>query len=607
MSEIKVSDYLAKYLVQLGVKHVFVVSGGGNLNLLDSIAHNPALTYVCNHHEQAAAMAAEAYSRVSDNIGVCLVTFGPAATNTLTGVAGAWLDSIPVLYMSGQVKRDNLMTGTKLRQLGVQEINITEIVTPMTKYAALVSDPADIRFHLEKAVHAATSGRPGPVFLDIPADVQASLVDETTLRSFQPDETGTSSALAENLSAQVTEVLRMLQVARRPLIFAGHGITLAKARNDFQVLADRLQIPVVTSMSSHDLIPTDHPLVTGRPGVFGDRAGNFAVQNADVILSIGVRHHLWNIGYNYEAFAPTARKIVVDIDPAELTKKTVIPELAIEADAKMFLQELARQAGKYSGAHLQDWQQQCQTWKQAYPVVLPEHEREESFVNSYYFTGVLAQLMEEGEIIVTGVGTSFTGTRQCINLKKGQRLHSNIGCASMGYDLPAAIGAAFASDRRRIVLLTGEGSLMMNLQELQTIRHYRLPIKIFLFNNDGYLAIKNSQGAFFDRRFAAVDANSGVSFPDFRKLADAFGLDYVHIEHHCDNLEQKILGVLDSAGPVLCDLHMSPTQTLWPKVYSEKLADGSMHSRPIEDMFPFLDREEFNRNMLNQKSVTPSA
>lgn len=594
MSKITVADYVAEFLVTIGVKEVFTVSGGGILQLLDSIANNPKLKYICNHHEQASAMAAEAYGRVGENIGVCLVTFGPAATNTLTGVAGAWLDSIPVLYLSGQVKRDNMITGTRLRQLGVQEINIVEIAAPITKYAAVVQEPADIRHHLEKAVHLARGGRPGPVFLDIPSDVQASLIEPAELRAFTPEPA--AGTLSISIRDKVARLLELLQCAARPVIFAGHGITLAKARAEFAWLADRLQIPVVTSMSAHDLLPTDHPLVTGRPGVFGDRAGNFAVQNADLLISIGVRHHLWNIGYNYRAFARAAQKVVVDIDPEELGKKTVIPDLAIEADAKLFLAELERQTKSFTAGGISAWRQQCQQWKRAYPVMQPEHEKEEQYVNSYHFTSVLSGLMDEGELILTGVGTAFTGTLQCINLKRGQRLHCNVGCASMGYDLPSAIGASLAANRR-VVLLTGEGGMMMNLQELQTISYYKLPIKIFLFNNNGYLAIKNSQNAFFAGRLTGVDETSGLNFPDFRKVADTFGVDYVRVDNHRDGLAAKIRAALAGTGPVLCDLQMSPTQPLWPKVYSEKLADGTMSSRPLEDMFPFLDREEFRRNM----------
>ena len=589
---ISVSDYIARFIASLGVKHVFLVAGGGNLPLIESISARSDLTYICTHHEQAAAMAAEAYSRVSENIGVCIVTFGPGATNTLTGVAGAWLDSIPVLYISGQVKTDHMAT-YGLRQLGVQEVDIIEMVKPITKYAKVVNKATDIRYHLEAAVWYATHERPGPVFLDIPLDVLNTTIEERDLtRAF----IGAPRFFFSSNDHQAAQTIQMISESKRPVIFAGHGIKMAKGRGVFEALVQRLKVPVLTTMSAHDLIPTDHPLAIGRPGVFGDRAGNFAIQNADLILSIGARHHLWDIGYNYRAFAPKAKKIVVDIDGAELAKKTVVPDLAIQADARAFMNEMMRQTDDVLLNDFKPWIERCQRWKRDYPVVLPEYKDQKTYVNSYHFTSVLAPALADNEIIFTGVGTSFTGTLQCINLKRDQRIHSNVGCAAMGYDLPAAIGACFAANRQRIVLITGDGSIMMNLQELQTIVHHRLPIKIFLLNNGGYLAIKNSQNAFFSGKLEAVDYRSGVSFPRFSEVAATFGIPHIHVYDHSDVLE-KIYWTLDMDGPRICELHMSPTQPLIPKVYAEKRPDGTLESRPLEDMAPLLDRDEFNLNM----------
>lgn len=597
MAKVKISDVIADYIASLNVKHVFLIPGGGNVGMIDSVANHPQLQYVVDHHEQACAMAAESYGRIGGNIGVCMTTVGPAATNALTGIMGAWTDSVATLYLCGQVKREIMITGTGLRQMGVQEINIVDIAEPITKYSKEVLDPRDVLYHLQKAVFMATVGRPGPVLLDIPSDVQSTELEEDELREFDPQAEGLLPKEDTNLPSEVEKLVALVGNAKRPVFLAGHGIRLAKANQQFLQLVEKLQIPVLTSMSAHDLIPTDHPLFVGRPGVFGDRAGNFAVQNADLLISVGARHHLWNIGYNYQAFARNATKVVVDIDPEELGKKTVVPDLPINADALSFIQEFTKQAVETEG--IEKWLHRCQEWKKRYPVVVPAYKDEKDYVNSYYFTQELSNRLEEDEIILTGVGTAFTGTLQSFQVKKGQRLSSSVGCASMGYDLPSAIGAWFATEKDRIILLTGDGSIMMNLQELQTISHYKIPVKIFLFNNNGYLAIKNTQNSFFRGNLAAVDPQTGVSFPSFKKVADAFGIGYVRMNDH-DDLSAKITETLNYEGPIICDINMSPTQPLFPKVYSEKLPDGTMISKPLEDMYPFLERSEFEENMKNQ-------
>ena len=590
----KVSDLIVDYIASLGVKHVFLISGGGNIHLLDSVAKSNKVEYVCNHHEQACAMAAESYGRVGGNIGVCITTLGPASTNIITGVMGAWTDSIATLYLCGQVKRDNMITGTHLRQLGVQEINIADIARPITKYSEVVLEPLDIKYHLQKAIFLAKNGRPGPVLLDIPSDIQAMEVEESELREFNAQEEGLISVEDTHLSSQIETLMSWIKESKRPVIFAGHGIRLSGAEKEFLVLAEKIKIPILTSMSAHDLVPTANSLYIGRPGVFGDRAGNFAIQNADLLISIGARHHLWNIGYNYKAFAREAKKVVVDIDVEELRKKTVTPDLPINVDVKVFIKEFQKQSDLFSFSG--EWLTHCQQLKEKYPVVLPEYKDEKNYVNSYYFTKVLSDKLDEGEIVMAGVGTSFTGTIQSFDVKKGQRVHYSVGCASMGYDLPSAIGAWFATKKDRIILMTGDGSIMMNLQELQTIKHYKIPVKIFLLNNNGYLAIKNTQNSFFNGELAAVDPKTGVSFPSFEKVADTFGLGYMKIENH-DGLDEKISQALNYDGPIICDINMSPNQPLLPKVYSEKLADGTMISKPLEDMFPLLDRQEFLNNM----------
>ncbi len=594
MRKIKVSDYIANYIASLGVKHVFLIPGGGNVSMIDAISKHKDLLNISNHHEQACAMAAEAYGRVGGNIGVCVTTVGPAATNTLTGIMGAWTDSIATLYLSGQVKREVMMTNTDLRQLGVQEINIVDIAKPITKYCEIVDDPNDIRYHLEKAVFLAKSGRPGPVLLDIPSDIQTCEVDLDAIKSFDPEKENLLVPVSPEFKDQMTHVLSLIKNARKPLIFAGYGIRLSGAHKEFLELAEKLNVPILTAMAAHDLIPTNHRLFAGRPGVFGDRAGNFAIQNADLLISIGARHHLWNVGYNYKEFARNATKVVVEIDINELNKKTVVPDVAIHCDAKLFITELLTSAEKKTD--IDAWITRVIDWKEKYPVILPSYKDEKEYVNSYYFTEVLSDCLTEGDIIMTGVGTSFTGTLQSFKVQKDQRLFSSVGCASMGYDLPSAIGGWFATGKDRITLLTGDGSIMMNLQELQTIKHYKIPLKIFLINNNGYLAIKNTQNSFFGGNLVAVDEESGVSFPDFKDVAKTFGIGYLEINDH-SNIKQIIEETLSYPGPVLCNIKMSPTQPLWPKVYSEKLADGTMVSKPLEDMFPFLEREEFEKNM----------
>ncbi len=598
MAKIKVSDYIAKFIADAGVSHVFMISGGGNMHLIDSIGKEKKLTYVCNHHEQSCAMAAEAYSRVTDNLGVCIVTTGPGATNALTGVIGAWLDSIPVLYISGQVKRVDLGQLQGLRAMGVQEVDVVDMVKPVVKYVKLVLEPQEIKYHLSKAIFMAKSGRPGPAWLDIPLDVQGAFVEEELLPEFNSNKEQLSlKPSISGLEQLVAKSIELLKSAKRPVIIAGHGIRLSKARQEFRKLVELLKIPVLTSMSAHDLIPSDSPFFVGRHGGFGDRAGNFAVQNADLILSIGARNHLWNIGYQYELFARKAKKIVVDIDEAELNKKTLRPDLSILADANQFICEMSAQLEKTNLPSISEWTRICLNWKQKYPVLTEEYKNQKKYVNSYFFTDRLSNYMTEGEQVVLADGTAFTGTLQAIKIKQDQRIYYNVGCASMGWCLPASIGVAFAKQQKRVILITGDGSIMMNLQELQTIKHYNLPVKIFILNNNGYLAIKNTQKSFFKGNLVASTPESGVSFPSFKKIAEAFELPYLSMKDNSE-VSPVILKALEVKGPVLCEIFMDPEQTLYPKITSLQKEDGTMVSKPLEDMYPFLDRQEFLKNMI---------
>ena len=599
LTMIKVSDYIVKRLVEYGVKHVFMITGGGAMHLNDSVGASSELTYISNHHEQASAMGAEGYSRVSGKVGVSVVTSGPGGTNTLTGVIGQWLDSVPALYISGQVKRETTIESCKglgLRQLGDQEINIVDMVRPVTKFAAVVSSPEEVRFLLEKSLYLATHGRPGPVWLDVPLDVQGAMVDEDAMIGFDPPDNRTGD-ISGMLVSQTAHLVKLLVKAERPVIIAGQGIGISGARDLFLQIADRIGIPVVSSFSGVDIISSDHSLFMGRVGTIGNRSGNFTLQNADLLISIGSRNNIRQVSYCWQTFARAAFKVVVDIDPAELSKPTVRPDVAIQADAGVFLAELNRQL---IGVRLPDWQKWlgwCAERKERYKAVLPEQRTASGLVNPYHFVETLTEQLNENAIVVAGNGTACVVLFQAGRVKAGQRFFWNSGCASMGYDLPAAIGACFAAKGRDVVCLAGDGSLQMNIQELQTVAHHQLPIKLFVFNNNGYVSIRQTQDTFFNGRYAGCDSKSGVSFPDVTKLAYAYGIQSAVIDSN-DNIAASIAKVLAMTGPVVCDVRLTPDYRFEPKLSSEKKTDGRIVSKPLEDMFPFLDRDEFRANML---------
>lgn len=593
---IKLSDYVSNFIVDSGIRDVFMITGGGAMHLNESIGSNKHLRYWCCHHEQACAMAAEVYARLK-GFACVNATTGPGGTNTITGLIGAWLDSVPVLFISGNVRRPLLGAGKNgLRQIGIQELNITEVVKTITKYSKLIIDPETIRYELEKAAYIARSGRPGPVWIDIPLDVQAAMIDEKKLVDFVPPKDADLDE--KKIRKYVDQVVRFLKAAKRPVILAGGGIRIANAVHQLHRLIDQLHIPVLTSVSAHDLIPSDHRLYFGRPGPFGERTGNFVIQNSDLVISIGSRLHLWDIGMQTELWARGAKKVIVDIDKAELTKPTIRPDIAIQSDAKFFIDELTRQTKGHVQRDRREWIRYCERIRRTYPVVLPRYARQKKYVNSYYFTKILSEELAEGDIVVTANGTAFTGTRQAFQVKNGQRFISNIGCASMGYDLPGSVGAAVATGgKKRIICIAGDGSIQMNLQELQTIVHHKFPIKIFVLNNAGYLAIRNTQDTFFKSHYVGADKEHGVSCPDMVKIAKAYGIPAVRMQTHRD-IRLLIRKVLRTKGPVLCDVHMDPKQPLIPKTSSLIRKDGSMVSKPLEDMYPFLTRIEFQNNMI---------
>lgn len=595
----RVAEYVAKALADHGIKHVFMLVGGGAMHLNDAIAKERRIQYICNHHEQACAMAAEGYARTRGSLGAVCVTTGPGGTNALTGVLGQWLDSIPVIYISGQVRRDMTVasTGLPLRQLGDQEADIVSLVKPITKYAVTVNDPLMIRYHLDRAISLACSGRPGPVWLDLPLDVQASLVDEQNLTPYEPLE-GSPDSEEQLVDKQVASILQRISVAERPVILAGAGIRLAGAEALFQSVVDELGVPVLVAWDAIDILHSSHPLCFGRPSTLGQRAANFIFQNADLLLVIGCRMNTRQIGYSFRSVARAAYKIVVDIDQDELRKQTFTPDLPIRRDAGFFLTRLQRMLAACPLPKKEDWLGWCRTRCTRYPPRETSGQPEQrGVVDPYLFCEVLSNALGDDDVVVSANGAACVIPIQVLRIKKGQRHIVNSGCAAMGYGLPAAIGASFARDKKRVICLEGDGSIQLNIQELQTVVHHQLPLKIFVFNNGGYLSIRNTQQHYFSGHLVGEGPSSGVSFPDIARVAEAYGIRSVRLLDS-SNLLECIKEVLETPGPVVCDVHMPTEQSFVPRVTSERLPDGRMVSKPLEDMCPFLDREEFLSNMI---------
>lgn len=587
---IKVSDYIAKRLKETyGVKHVFMVSGGGAMHLNDSFGKY--LDYICNHNEQACSLAAEGYARLNQELAVVNVTTGPGGLNALNGLFGAWTDSAPILFVSGQVKYTTTMESCKdipLRQLGDQEVDIISCVKSLCKYAVTVTDPKTIGYHLDRAVYEAMNGRRGPVWINVPINVQAALVNETELEFFAAPEKPV-------YDLKITEIVNRLKSAERPVIVAGHGIRLAGQIENLKALLKKLPFPVVTTFNGFDVIENDDPHYIGRIGTVGQRAGSFTLQNADCVLFLGTRNNIRQASYNWENFAKRAFKIVVDIDQAELDKPTVRPDLAVRADLAEFLPALIEKTPQIKAENWLNW---CRKRKTKFDFAhTPEYQQTGDQINAYAFTRRLSELLPEDDRFVMANGFCCVGPFQTAVIKKGQRYLLNSGDASMGYDLPAAIGMCIASGKRETVCFAGDGSIMMNLQELQTIKHHNLPIKIFVLNNDGYLSIKMTQNNFFEGRHCGDGRDSGVSTPDFVKVGEAFGIKSVKLTDPA-KVDETVAAVLAANEPVLCEVIVNPDYIFSPKLSARKLPDGTMISPTLEDMFPFLDRDEFERNMI---------
>jgi acetolactate synthase-1/2/3 large subunit len=593
----RVADFIADRLVAAGIRHVFMVTGGGAMHLNDALGNCPGLVPVFCHHEQACAMAAEAYYRITGRLAAVNVTTGPGAINAINGVFGAYVDSMPLVVISGQVKRETLVqsTGLPLRQLGDQEADVIGMVRGATKYSALIDDPASIRYHLERALHLATFRRPGPVWLDVPVDVQAAPIDPAALKPYEPQE-DFSPFRTSNLPGQVEDIVARLGRAARPVIYAGTGIRLSGQYDRFLALADRLGVPVVTAWNSNDLLTDDHPAYAGRPGSLGNRAGNFTVQNADLVLVLGCRLNIRLVSYNWKNFARNAHRIMVDVDAAELDKPTLSIDQKIHADLAAFLPLLDAATTAWQPRH-GDWLAWCRERVERYPVVLPEYWAKPEPVNPYCFMQRLFEQLTDNDVIACGDGTACVAAFQAAIVKKGQRLFHNSGCASMGYDLPAAIGVAIAKpELDRVVCLAGDGSIMMNLQELQTIVGNKLPVKVFVLNNSGYHSIRQTQSSFFAGRIVGCGTDSGLSFPDFGQLASAFGMPFERCSRHAD-LQGTIARTLACTGAAMCEVVLDLAQPFAPKLSSRKLEDGSMVTSSLEDMAPFLSREELRSNM----------
>jgi acetolactate synthase-1/2/3 large subunit len=598
MALVKLSDYVVRRLPELtGSRHAFLLSGGGMLHLLDSLGRSEALTVVPMHHEQAAAIAADAYGRTGNTMGICLVTTGPGGTNAVTGVAGAFQESTPVLFISGQVSRANGRGELGIRQKGIQEVVMVPIVASITKYAVLIEDPDTIRFHLEKAVFLARSGRPGPVWLDIPLDVQNAMIEEDSLQGFDPG----GLRLTENPAPAPEAILRikaLLAEARRPLLLLGGGIVTAGARALATALAEQLGIPVQTSWNGMDLLPQDHPLFYGRANLFGPRYPNFIIQNCDLLLAIGCRLGLQHTGYNLAGFAREAVKIMVDLDEAEMDKPGLNVTLKVKADAGATLEALLG-ATRELRLERPEWVAYCQGLRTRFPDAPALAEvAGQPYVDPYYFVDRLSALLPaDCRVPFASSGMSHTITGGLFRVKAGQRVFTSKGLAAMGYALPSSVGACFAGNRGLTVLTVGDGGLMLNLQELQTIRHHRLPIKVFVFNNGGYHSIRMSQNGFFQGRYVGSTDGTGVSLPALEDLASVFGFGFARMALNGE-VEDVVRQVLALPGPVLCEVMLDPDRALEPKVVSYMKADGTMESRPIEDMAPLLERELFRSLML---------
>jgi acetolactate synthase I/II/III large subunit len=595
----KLSQFVIQFLADQGIKHAFLVVGGGAMHLNESLGRSTIIP-ICNLHEQASAIGAENHSKATNHLGFALLTTGPGGTNSITGLAGAWLDSTPTFFVSGQVKRADRMfhqdgTPMGVRQVGVQEVDIISVVKPLTKYAVTVLEPADIRYHMEKALYLALHGRPGPVWIDIPLDVQAAPIDETTLRGFDPAELDAHPN--QHIAQAVSFAIEALNRSERPMLLIGNGIRLSRAEAELEQLLRELDIPAEVTWLAIDLMADDDPLYVGRPGTIAQRGANFAIQNCDYLLSIGARQDRVVTGFSPAGFAREAYKVMVDIDPAELDKMGGVVHTPVCCDAGDFMREMLAQKHKIVRKPRSEWKQRCAEWRTRYPLVLPEH-KVPGRVSVYNFSEVMSGVLKEGDYIVSGSsGTGIELFLLAFRVKKHQRIFHTTALGSMGFGIPAAIGACLGGGGRSTVVVDGDGGFQFNIQELETVRRLNLPIKFFVLNNQGYGSIRASQKVFFGETIIGCDEATGQTLPDVRRVADSYGI-RTDIITSQNNLAEEIRRVLNTPGPVVCDVHIVLDETRQPRLSSTQRPDGSFVSKPLEDLWPFLSREEFAENMI---------
>jgi len=582
----KLSDYVIEFLLKNKINDIFMLSGGGCIHLVDSVGKSK-INYICNLHEQAAAIAADAYSQVTGNLGACLVTTGPGGTNTLTGVAAAWLDSTPIFIISGQVSTKDRINNRGVRQFGFQEIDIIPIVKTITKYAVTITDPFTIKYHLEKALYLSKAGRPGPVWIDIPLNIQACEIDKNLLADYMPEK-----IFFPHINAP--KILKTIGQSKRPVILAGNGIRLSHALNEFKELIDKLSIPVLLTWKSMDFLDEEHRCYMGRPGAIGQRGANFVQQTADLIICIGARLDLGQTAYQHKFFAPKAKKIIVDIDPYEIDKLDMDIENKIVADAKIFLNTLLSNINTYKANHA-SWLARCKELQQKYPLVTDKNWEDDGFVDNYAFVETLGKYSKNMLIVLGSSGYCGEITMQALKVNN-MRIFNSSGLGSMGFGISAAIGACIANNKQSTICVEGDGGFFLNMQELEVIRRLNLPIKFFILNNNGYLSIRTTQNKHFSGILVGCDPSSGVTLPSLEKTAKLFNLNYKLIKNNTE-LNTGVSEVLKETQPIICELNMSPTKTSAPRVSVKRNTDGSFSAAPMEDLFPFLSRDEFQRNM----------
>ncbi len=585
---IKLSDYIFKFIEEKGIKHAFMLPGGGAMHLVDSIGKSK-INYICCGHEQAASIAAESYGQHTNDIGVVLVTSGPGATNAITGVTAAWIDSTPMFIISGQAKRSDLIGDSGVRQMGSQEVQIIDMVKPITKYSVQITEPKEIKYHLEKAYHEATTGRMGPVWIDVPLDVQGTIIDEKNLIGYENTDFNKYDSRIEK---EVDKVVTLIKNSKKPLILAGSGIKLSSSEREFYKLIENLHIPVQTTWKAIDLIEEIHPLYAGHPGIMGDRGANFILQSCDLLIILGSRLDSSITAFNHRNFGKNAHKIMVDIDEHEIDKMDMDIDVKVVGNVKDFLVQLNNNI-EVREIDMQ-WIDYCKAIRNKYPVITKRHKEEKEYVSAYYFVGELCKKLNSDDIIVPeSSGGAAEITCQAFKLKKGQKMNHSAGLGSMGFGLPYAIGACLANDEKRTILINGDGAFQLNIQELETLKRLNLPVKIFIWNNDGYASIRAMQRNTFDGHYVASEEGSGLTMPSITKIAEAYGLKTFTAKNN-EDMVTILPKVLESEGPVLCELMVLPEETVSPRVKAVKLDNGNMISKPLEDMWPFLEEKQVN-------------